>query len=310
MKHRILNLIPEFSDKGKKIISRLGRVDYKLLNQAELKRRVKNYDILVVRLENKVDREIIDNAPNLKIIATATTGLDHIDTIYAGKKGIKVLSLKGETKFLNSVTSTAELAFGLMINFLRHVVPAVDSVRAGQWDIKRFRGSSLPGKVIGIVGLGRLGKMMARFGRAFGMRVIAFDPYVKAAKSSFQQLLKKSDVISIHVHLNPRTEGMFGKKEFAAMKKSAYLVNTARGKIVNEPELLKALKAKKIAGYATDVLSAEGNTAKLKTDPLIRYTKTHSNVIITPHIGGLTHESREVTDVFIAEKIFRLAWKK
>jgi len=157
-----------------------------------------------------------------------------------------------------------------------------------------------------------LGSMMARYGNAFGMNVIAHDPYLdkkyfsknKCRKVSFNGLLKQSDIISVHVHLNKKTENMFDKDAFELMKKNTIFVNTSRGKIVNEKDLLIALKNKKIAGYGTDVLAEEINfNEKFENNKLIEYAKKNNNVIITPHIGGVTFESRKATDIFIARKV-------
>lgn len=165
--------------------------------------------------------------------------------------------------------------------------------------------------------MGRLGKWMARYGLAFGMRVLYADPNVAESpvsgcrKVPLDELLRESDVVSIHVHLSPETENMFGAEAFARMKKSAYVVNTARGGIVDENALLRALTAGTIAGYAADVLADETSFNRgFAEHPLVEYAKTHRNCIIVPHIGGMTVESRERTDVFIAEKVRRFFKKK
>ncbi|MDP7069595.1 MAG: NAD(P)-dependent oxidoreductase [Candidatus Peribacteraceae bacterium] len=260
-------------------------------------------EILLVQLGFNVDKDIIDASPNLKVIATATTGLDHIDTAYAESKNIQIISLKGETEFLNSITSTSELALGLMIALARNIPAASNKVLEGKWDREGHRGHTLNGKTLGVVGLGRLGKLMATYGEGLGMNVIFTDPDVEGGVSP-EELLKTSDVVSIHVHLQEDTENMFCEPSIAMMKPGALLINTARGKIVDEAAALKALEAGTLGGYATDVLAdelsfADGNAKSA----LIDYAKTHSNVIITPHIGGTTVESREATDVFIVRKL-------
>lgn len=315
MKYEILNTIGKaFSLEAKEILNNIGKVDYKdLANQASFKKCIKKkpYNILLVGLGLNIDRDIIDAAKNLKIIATATTGLDHIDIEYAGKKGIKILSLRGERKFLDTITGTSELSFALALNLFRNILPAVDSAKNYCWT-EKFRGHNLYGKTLGIVGLGRLGSLMAKYGKAFGMKVIAFDPYLEKSifqkegvrKASFKELLKSSDLISIHVHLSNETENMFNEKVFKLMKNSVCIINTARGKIVDESDLLKCLKNGKIKGYAADVLAGELEfNHKFSGNKLIEYSKKHSNVIITPHVGGVTYESREMTDIFIAKKI-------
>ncbi|MEK7856876.1 MAG: NAD(P)-dependent oxidoreductase, partial [Acidobacteriota bacterium] len=278
---------------------------------------------------------------------------DHVDIEVARERGIEVLSLRGEEEFLSSITGTAELAFGLLIDLARRVPWALRAVERYEWNREQFRGHSFSGKTLGIVGLGRLGRIMTRQAAGFGVRVIFFDPYVaapsprffsstpdvspspvvvsaktttgssstsgvfpknrdessalEAVKVNLDTLLSESDAISIHVHLTHETEGMFGEREFEQMKPSAYLVNTSRGKIVDERALLFALEQNKIAGYGTDVLADELSfeTAGFAHHPLVEYAKTHENLLIVPHIGGMTVESRAATDIFIAQKLVR-----
>jgi len=316
MNYKIINTIgEEYADEGKKILSKLGEVDYLTPTQSELNKIIRDYDIAVIGLGLNFDKEVIDKAKNLKIIITATTGLDHIDVGYAKKKGIEVLSLKGEVEFLSSIAGTSELAFALLIELSRLMPHAFDSVKNYQWDREKFRGYNLYGKTLGVVGLGRLGSWIARYGKAFNMDVIYVDPNVDSSeykKVSFDKLLKQSDAISINVHLNSDTENMFNMSIFKKMKNNAYLINTSRGKIVNESDLLKALESKEIAGYGTDVLADELDFAEnFSNHPLVEYAKKNQNLIIVPHIGGMTYDSRIATDVFIANKLARyLSTKK
>ena len=248
----------------------------------------------------------MEAAPHLSLIATATTGTDHIDLARAKKRGITVLSLKDETSFLRSVTSTAELALGLLIDLARRTHAAAASVKRGAWNREDFVGHSLSGKTLGIVGLGRLGSLMAAYGKALGMTVLYTDPNVtssEAERVEFADLLRRSDVISIHAHLSEETKHLFDARAFAQMKPAALLINTARGSIVNEADLLAALKSGTLGGFAADVLADELSFDGRAVAPLITYAQSHDNVIITPHIGGMTAESREATDVFIAGKV-------
>jgi len=302
----------KYTIEAKKILKTIGTIDCLDLTQDELIKKIFQYNILVVGLGLNINEQVIRAGKNLKVIATATTGLDHIDIRLAAKKGIKIISLKNETEFLNTITGTAELAFGLMIDILRMTHPAIESVKNYRWDREKFRGHNLRSQTLGIIGLGRLGTMMARFGNAFYMNVLAYDPHIndkifnkfKAKKTDMDTLLSKSDAISIHVHLNSETENMFNCSSLSKMKKNAILINTARGKIVNETDLLQALKNKTIAGYATDVLADELNfNQNFSNHPLVEYAKNNHNCIIVPHIGGMTYESRQATDIFIAEKI-------
>ncbi len=313
MKYKILNTIgPIFSAEAQAILNSCGDVDYKNISQAELLEKAGEYDVLVVGLGLTINKEVLEAATQLRVICSATTGLDHIDVEYAQQKGIEVLSLRGEEEFLDTITGTAELALGLMLDLVRRIPFAFESVKHNEWKRENFRGHSLFGKTLGIVGLGRLGKMMARYGRGLGMNVIAFDPHIapdvfeKAQVDSvdFETLLEKSDVISIHVHLSNKTENMFNAEVLKKMKPQSYLINTARGKIVNEGDVLNALKNKIISGYATDVLADETTFGEtFAGHPLVEYAMTHDNLIVVPHIGGMTEESREATDIFIAEKL-------
>ncbi len=297
-------------------LSELGTVDYKDgLTQDDLKSIVADYDIAVIALGLNFHKDILDSAKKLKYIVTATTGLDHIDVEYAKQKGIEVLSLRGETAFLDTITGTAELAFGLMIDLFRLTPWAFDDVKQYHWDRNSFLGHNAYEKTLGIVGMGRLGKWMARYGKAFGMNVLYHDPHIKLSTSdanslgrgvSFDELLAESDAVSIHVHLLPETKHMFSADVFKKMKPTAYLINTSRGEIVDEGALLTALKTQKIGGYGADVLAGELNFHKgFENYPLVEYAKTNRNVIIVPHVGGFTSESRERTDVFMAEKLKR-----
>ncbi len=311
MKYRILNTIgKEFDPKAKEVLDRVAKVDYKIPTQKQLLKIIGDYDYVLCGLGLNFDKEVLSKAKNLKSIATATTGLDHIDIKFAEERGIKILSLRGENEFLDTITGTAELALGIMITLARNAHTSYKAVLNGEWDREKFKGHSLFGQTLGIVGLGRLGKMMARYGHALGMKVIYTDPNVdlnikEYKKVELEQLLKESDFISIHIHLKPETEYLFNSNTISKMKSSAYIINTSRGKIVNEKDIINAIKNKRIAGYGTDVL--DGELAFIKNDCsnhiIVKYAKKNPNVFIVPHIGGMTHESRRDTDVFIAKKL-------
>lgn len=312
MSFKILNTIGEvYSPEARPMLEALGEVDYRTPTQEDLAEIIENYDILVVGLGLMFSRAVLARAGKLKVLATATTGLDHIDLEHAAQMSIKVVSLKGEEAFLDTITGTAELALGLLIDLSRQIHPAIEAVRRGEWRREDFRGHNLSGRTLGVVGLGRLGRLLARYAHALGMRVLFTDPAVAAEthpeyeKVAFEELLKESDAISIHVHLAAETEAMFDAAAFAKMKSGAYLINTSRDKIVDEAALIKALDAGRLAGYGTDVLSGEiGFAGQIpESHPLWQYSRTHPEVIIVPHIGGMTEESRIKTDVFIAEKI-------
>tara|TARA_Y100000310_G_C20699321_1_gene828241 strand:- start:1727 stop:2653 length:927 start_codon:yes stop_codon:yes gene_type:complete len=307
---KILNTIQDFDAGAKKILEKIGDVEYRILSQYELKDAIKDYEAIIIGIGLRLDKESIDVASKLKFIATATTGTDHVEFEYAKEKGVKVLSLQNED--LNEITGTAELAFGLLLSLVRRIPQSFIDVKKGNWEREKFLGNSLTGKTLGIVGLGRLGTMMAKYGKAFGMHVLAHDPNVLtsqvASLVSFDKLSSKSDIVSVHVHLSDETSNMFNEQVFSRMKDTAYLINTSRGAIVNEKDLLRALETNNIAGYATDVLSDEVNFSRDVNHSLIEYAKTNENVIITPHIGGYTAESRSATDKIIAQRIIKVLY--
>lgn len=311
MSEKILVTLPNFSEPAKSALEALGDVTYQVPTQAELEEVIGEYTVLVVGLGLNFHEATLKKATNLKVLATATTGLDHIDVELAETKGIKVLSLKNETEFLNTITGTAELAFGLMIDLLRKTPWATKAVtEKGEWQRENYRGVSLYNKKLGIIGLGRLGRIMAAGATGFRMPVLFTDPNVEQSehpdyrKVDLSELLREADIVAVHVHLTEETENLISTNELKLMKNSAILINTARGKIVDEEALLKALESGEIAGYGTDVLSEEleykDNVSK---DALVSHAKENQNVLITPHIGGMTSDSREATDVFIANKV-------
>ncbi len=268
-------------------------------------------EVLVIRLKHLLNQSFLDQAPNLKIISTATTGLDHIDLQAAAARNITVLSLRGETAFLKSVTATAEHTWGLLLSLLRHIPEAHDSVLRGNWDRTPFFGRELQGRTLGIVGLGRIGHMVARYALAFRMKVVAFDPFqtdwidgVMRAET-LGTLLSQADVLSIHVPLSAETTKLIGPKELDSLKPGAVVVNTSRGAILDEHALLAKLESGHLAGAALDVIHDEYSPSSGLREKLIQYASAHRNLLITPHLGGATHDSLEKVEVFMAEKLAR-----
>ncbi|UCD77126.1 MAG: hydroxyacid dehydrogenase [Desulfobacterales bacterium] len=306
----ILNAEPlGYSAEAGAVLSELGNVVAKEMSRSQLLREVSDFDVLIVRLANQIDRELIGAGRRLRAIVTATTGLDHIDVAYARQQGIAVLSLRGETDFLQQVQATAEHTWALLLALMRNIVPASIAARQGQWDRDKFRGHELFGQRLGIVGLGRLGQKVARYGQAFGMRVAAYDPLVEEwlegvrRKLTLTDLLKKSDILSLHVPLNTETEGMIGAAQLALLPAGAVLVNTSRGRVIDESALIKALTNRHLAGAALDVVAFERDTESRMKSPLFAYARNHDNLLITPHIGGATYESMAQTELFMAHKL-------
>jgi D-3-phosphoglycerate dehydrogenase len=271
---------------------------------------VREVDVLWVRLRHHIDAEVMATAQRLKFIVTATTGLDHIDLDEAVRHGIQVLSLRGHSDFLQEVHATAEHTVALMLALLRHIPSALAHVRTGGWDRDLFRGSELFGKIAGVVGYGRLGRIVARYLNAFGMHVLAADPNVDAAAvmthgvtlAPLTRLLPEADVVTLHVNLCHETRGFFNRELFSLMKQGAWLINTSRGELLDEVALLDALHSRHLAGAALDVLCDEGSNSD-NVRPLVRYARDNDNLIITPHIAGCTGESMKKTEDFMAHKL-------
>jgi D-3-phosphoglycerate dehydrogenase len=268
-----------------------------------------DYDVLIVRLANQIDHAVIDAGRRLRAIVSATTGLDHIDVAYARERGITVLSLRGEIDFLKEVRATAEHTWALVLGLLRNIVPASKAARQGIWDRDAFRGHELFGKRLGIVGLGRLGEKVARYGQAFGMAVAAFDPFIQEwvdgvrQEANLNDLLESSDILSLHVPLTDETVGLIGAAELALLPPGAVLINTSRGQIIDEQALIGALESKQLTGAALDVVCGERDNKDRVKSLLLDYARLHDNLLITPHIGGATHESMAKTEVFMAHKL-------
>ncbi|MEZ0395252.1 MAG: NAD(P)-dependent oxidoreductase [Anaerolineales bacterium] len=308
-RYRILNLEPEnYSPEALAILQSLGEVEAGPLDRAALLERIGEFEVLIVRLAHQIDRQVLERAGRLKVIVSATTGLDHIDLECAAGRGITVLSLRGETDFLRRIPATAEHTWALLLALVRRVPAAHASVLAGEWQRDRFRGSDLAGKSLGLLGLGRIGEKVARYGLAFGMQVLAYDPYRAdwpgevERLSSQADLLVRSQVFSIHVPLNAETENLIGAAELALLPPGALLINTARGQVLDEAALLAALESGRLGGAALDVLCDE-RRASLVESPLVRYARRHDNLILTPHIGGATRESMAATERFMAHKL-------
>ena len=248
----------------------------------------------------KLDKDILENFNGT--ILTASTRLNHIDLDYCSEKGIKVMSHKNDMRLLNQLPSTSELAFGLMSSIVRNIPSSFDDVKVGGWDYDMHMGHQLKGKTIGIIGYGRLGKMMKQYCEAFGMITIIDDPY--KGYNNLDLLLSESDIISLHVHANKETHHMIDKKFLDCIKKNSYIINTSRGEIVNEDDIVNCLKNGNLKGYATDVIEDEyGNR---KNSPILNGVKEGLNIIVTPHVGGMTWEGQQKAYEWSIDKLKEL----
>ncbi|MFF9063458.1 hydroxyacid dehydrogenase [Streptomyces sp. NPDC014882] len=241
-------------------------------------------DALIVRSGTRVDAEILDRAPRLRLVARAGVGLDNVDTTTARARGIAVVNAPD-----SNTVSVAELTVGLIVASMRHITAAARSLRDGEWRRSDFAGVELAGRTLGIVGYGRIGRQVARRLAAFDMRILVHDPYADTVgddvrATGLDELLAASDVVTLHLPKTPATTGLVGARELALMKPTALLVNTARGGIVDETALARALRDGELAGAALDVFATEPPAHS----PLLALP----NVLALPHLGAGTRDAQ------------------
>jgi len=292
-------------------LRQVGELTLADLDRPSLLASLQDIDVLWVRLRHRIDAEVLANAPCLKIIVTATTGLNHIDLEAVERRGIRVLSLRGESAFLQDVRGTAEHTVALALALVRRLPTAAAHVLDGGWNRDLFRGHELYQKTVGVIGYGRLGRLVARYLTGFDARILFSDPHVDTAPNetgaeqvSLERLLEESDLVTLHVDLTSKTRSFFGADQFAAMKQGAFLVNTSRGEVIEENALLQALRSGRLGGAALDVLCDERSEG-MEGHPLVAYARERDNLVLTPHIGGCTFESMEKTEIFLAQKLIR-----
>lgn len=265
----------------------------------ELRRTVSDYNVLIVRSRTKVTKDVIEAGTGLKAVGRAGAGLDNVDVEAARRKGVRVLNTPEAP-----AEAVAELTLGLILSLARNIPLADKAMKQRRWTKRKFVGWELKGKTLGTIGLGNIGERVARLAKAFGMKILinkrtpphpALLRELEAEYVGLQDLLQRSDVVTIHIPYNQQTHHKIGRKELQLMKREAYLINTSRGPIVDEKALLEALHSGKIRGAALDVYEAEPPTDwTLMGLP---------NVICTPHIGAQTGESQRTASVLLAEKI-------
>ena len=277
----------------KEVVERIEKLGGVTFLPEDLNAALKDAEVLAVRSGTKVTKELLENAPNLKLVARAGVGLDNVDLEACGERGIKVINTPGA-----STISVAELAIGLMIVLMRNAVLGHEQVRKGVWDRKALVGQELYKKTLGIMGFGRIGSAVAARGRAMGMGVIAFDPFVKeegdADLVKLEDLLKKADVISLHMPVTPETTEIINKESISKMKDGVFIVNTARGGVINEADLAEALKSGKVAGAALDVTAKEPPEGTILEAP---------NVILSSHVGASTKQAQLRVGEELVEKL-------
>ncbi len=299
--YELLVTEPEYLDSaGRTALEGMGHLTAKRMTRSELEQIIPNVDVIFVRTDTALDSKVLEKAKHLKIIASITTGLNHIDTAYAESHGIKVLHLHGA-----HTVSTAQYTITLMLSLCRNLPWAFDSIRQGRWERYKFIGTRLTDKTLGIVGIGRIGSLVASYAKALGLRVIAYDPYSKPGEiplvNDLSELLAESDIISIHSVLTDETRGLIGTKEFEQMRDGVFLINAARAEIVDSAALLGALKSGKVAGAALDVFVHEPIAGL--NDPLVEYARSHKNLLLTPHLGASTNDDAHTATLELAGEV-------
>lgn len=251
----------------------------------------------------KIDQELLEGS-SVKVIATASTGTDHIDKKFCQEYGIDIISLANDYQTIKNISSTAELAFGLTLSLVRNINNAAESVRNGEWNYIPYIGRQMNRLKVGVIGYGRLGSMYADYCNAFGSSVLVCDPFVPIPskyKSVFiEDIFDHCDIVSIHVHHDNNTHNLIDSS-LLSRSKGCYLINTSRGGIVNENDVVNSIFNGNLKGYATDVLADEqGNISK---SPILDAMKKGANILITPHIGGMSIEAQEIAYGRIADKL-------
>ncbi len=298
MTHKIL-VSDGLAEAGLQLLRSVGEVvSNPKITAEEVIATLPDYHALVVRSRTKVNAKVIAAGSNLKVIGRAGVGVDNIDVAAAVAKGLTVVNSP-----LAATVAVAEHTLGLMLALAR-LIPAADaSLKQGKWEKSAFMGGELSGKTLGLIGLGRIGAMVANRAAAFGMKIIACDPYLNdaqitergASPTTQDGVIAHADYISLHLPLTQETQGMLGAAQFAAMKKGARLVCAARGGVVDEAALRTALESGQVAGAALDVFADE--------PPKPGSIAEHPKVIATPHVGAQTHEAQTRAGVAIAEEV-------
>lgn len=297
----------DYSPKALALYAGVANVFFYEPLHGSLEEAVVDMDAMVIRLNYKISRDLICQAPNLKFIISPTTGLDHIDERAAMLQGITLVSLKGETAFLESIPSTAEHTWGLILSLVRKIPFAYNQVVAGHWNRQAFRGNNLKGKKLGIIGLGRVGRQVLKYALAFGMDVTAYDPFLthwpaQAGRApKIEPLLQQCDIITLHIP-HHHNNNFLSRPLLEKVKKGAFLINTSRGSVWDEPAVAQLLVSRHLGGVATDVISQEQEPEQRKQNPLLQLAGRQNNLLITPHLAGATVESMHATEEYTAQK--------
>lgn len=291
------------SSRGVAVLSEVPSIEVvesKSLKEAELVEKLPGFDALVVRSQTKVTAKALEASPRLKVVGRAGVGVDNVDVPAATRRGVVVMNTPG-----GNTVSTAEHSFSMLLALARHIPQAHASVKAGEWDRKSFQGTEINNKTLGIIGMGRIGSEVARRAIAFGMRVLAYDPYLALARArslqvelheNLREMLPHCDFLTLHMPMTPETKGILNKDTLPLCRKGVRIVNCARGGLVDENDLAEALKSGLVGGAALDVFEVE----PLAADHPLR---SAPNLVMTPHLGASTAEAQESVGIEIAESI-------
>lgn len=292
------------SPAGLEVLRNAGlEVEERAARGPELLQAVAYADALIVRSATRVTTEVVKAAPRLKVVARAGVGVDNIDTEACKARGVAVVNAPAAAS-----NAVAELALAMMLSLARRLHDADATMKRGAWEKKGFMGSELRGKTLGLVGIGRIGARVAELARAFGMRVLAYDPYVPYEKARalgaekrerLEGLLSASDFVSVHVALTPETHHLLGDVALQHMKRGAFLVNLSRGAVVDTAALVRALEAGHLGGAGLDVYEEE----PLPAEHALRKLR---NVVLTPHIGASTREAQDLAGATVAEQVVKV----
>ena len=273
-----------------------------------------NIEILFCGLGIKIDESLLGQVANIKFVVSPATGTNHLDINYLNARNLKLIYLGDFSSEISNVFSTAEMAWTLLLTVVRKIIPAHRSVVSGSFDRGPFLGVDLAGRTLGIIGYGRLGRRVAEYGQAFGMRVVVCDiddsKVLNLAngvtRCNLDQLLSTSDVVSIHVPLNQQTNRLITDVQISKMKNGAVLINTSRGEVVDELAIVEAVNTGKLYGVGVDVLVGENaNDFSSEYSPLVRAATDTLNVVVSPHIGGWTKQAVATTRSLVVEELLR-----
>jgi len=295
----------KLSDNGLEILGNCSKIEVDVnigMSPDELIKTIPDYDGIIIRSGTKVTADVIDAADRLKVVGRAGAGVDNVDIPSASKKGIAVENTPG-----GNTQTTGEHTFALLIALARNIPQGTASIKNGEWN-RKLIGTELKGKTLGLIGFGRVGSVVVQSAKGFFMECIAYDPFISKEKADemgvtlceVDDILKKSDFITVHTPLTDKTRHMISTKQFEMMKNGVRIINCARGGIIDEEALLKAIDSGKVAGAALDVFENEPPSAD---DPIVK----NSKVICTPHLGASTNEAQENVAIAVANQMVAYA---